>query len=229
LIIVDGNSYLVTDTKGRRWRLPFGEEKFTELMEKQQMRLVREVVTERDLLHLGGTFFELPAENADGYAKIRPISTHRLQLYDVAGYRGMLLISGADPQYSGKNPHIFKSEDGQIALWAGVVDDLWKLGKPTGKGGPWTQSTVSKGAISDPYLFGGYDQRNLSLTNHGSEKLVIRIELDPAGSDDWHTFRDVELAPGQGFSHQFDPRMTGKWIRFVSLGQGKVSAELTYQ
>ena len=229
LIRVDGNSYLVTDSKGRRWRLPLGEDKFTELMEKQQMRLVREVVTERDLLHLGGTFYELPAENADGYAKIKPISSHRLQVHDLAGYRGMLLISGADPQFSGENPHIFKSEDGKIALWAGVIDDLWKLGKPTGKGGPWTQSIVSKGAVSDPYLFGGYDQRSLSLTNHSAEKMTIRIEVDPAGSDDWHTFKEVEVVAGGSFSYQLDEKTTGKWIRFVSLSSGKISAELVYK
>lgn len=228
LIRVDGNSYLVTDTKGRRWRLPFGEDKFTELMEKQQMRLVREVVTERDLLHLGGTFYELPAENADGYAKIKPISTHRLQLHDLAAYRGMLLISGADPQFSGENSHIFKSEDGKIALWAGVVDDLWKLGKPTGKGGPWAQSTVSKGDVSDPYLFGGFDQRNLNLKNHGSEKLSIRVEIDPMGSNDWFDFQTIELLPGKAFQYTFPQSLTGKWIRFVALHDGIASAELKY-
>jgi hypothetical protein len=27
-----------------------------------------------------------------------------------------------------KSEHIFRSADGKAILWAGVVDDLWKLG-----------------------------------------------------------------------------------------------------
>lgn len=229
LIKVEDNSYLVTDTNGRRWRLPLGKQVYTDLMEKQQIRVVREVVTERDLLHLGGTFFELPAENADGFAKIKPVSTHSYYMQDVASYRGMLLISGVDPAYSGRNAHIFKSKDGKIALWAGVVDDLWKLGKPKGKGGPWTQSQVSEGDISDPYLFGGYDQRHLSLVNHGTEKLTIRVEIDPTGSNDWFGYQTVEILPGKTLEYDFPESITGKWIRFASLGSGKVSAELIYK
>ncbi|MBS4070803.1 MAG: hypothetical protein KGZ90_05715 [Algoriphagus sp.] len=229
LIRVEGNSYLVTDANGGTWRLPLGESIYTDLMEKQQIRLVREVVTERDLLHLGGTFFELPAENAGGYAKIKPISTHSLLMQDVASYRGMLLISGADPSYSGDHAHILKSEDGKIALWAGVVDDLWKLGKPKGKGGPWNQSQVAEGDISDPYLFGGYDQRSLTLVNHGIEKLAIRVEIDPTGSGDWFGYQTIEVLPGKTFDHAFPESITGKWVRFFALGSGHVSTELTYE
>lgn len=228
LIRVEGNSYLVTDANRGTWRLPLGESTYTDLMEKQQIRVVREVVTERDLLHLGGTFYELPAENAGGYAKVKPISTHSLLMQDLASYRGMLLISGADPDYSGDNAHIFKSEDGKIALWAGVVDDLWKLGKPKGKGGPWTQSQVSEGDISDPYLFGGYHQRSLTLVNHGTEKLAIRVEIDPTGSGDWFGYQSIEVLPGKTFDHAFPESITGKWIRFVAVDSGIASAELTY-
>ena len=40
-----------------------------------------EVATERDLFNFGGTFYELPARNAQGFAKIRPIATHNLKIY----------------------------------------------------------------------------------------------------------------------------------------------------
>jgi hypothetical protein len=229
LIQVEGNSYLVTDTNGGRWRLPLGKQVYTDLMEKQQIRLVREVVTERDLLHLGGTFYELPAENAGGYAKVKPISTHSLLMQDVASFRGMLLISGADPSYSGRNEHIFKSDDGKLAFWAGVVDDLWKLGKPTGTGGPWTRSRVSAGDVSDPYLFAGYELRSLSLTNHGTSPLSVRVEIDPTGSGDWHAYQILEVAPGATQPHQFDESTSGKWIRFTALTSGEVTTELTYR
>jgi hypothetical protein len=41
-----------------------------------------------------GTFYELPAENADGYAKIRPVATHNYKINDYASYRGMMILTG---------------------------------------------------------------------------------------------------------------------------------------
>jgi len=35
------------------------------------------------------------------------------------------------------NDRVIRSDDGKAAVWAGVIDDLWKLGKPHGSGGPW--------------------------------------------------------------------------------------------
>jgi hypothetical protein len=38
------------------------------------------------------------------------------------------------------SPHIIRSDDGKAAVWAGTIDDLWKLGKPSGTGGPWLKT-----------------------------------------------------------------------------------------
>ena len=45
-------------------------------------RVDREVCTERDLFNAHGTFYELPADNAGGFAKIRPIATHNRRIHD---------------------------------------------------------------------------------------------------------------------------------------------------
>lgn len=229
LIQVEENSYLVIDQNGRRWRFPLGNPAYADLMKNQQIRVVREVVTERDLLHLGGTFYELPADNADGYAKVKPISTHSYLMHDVASYRGMLVISGANPLYSKENKHFIKSDDGAISIWAGAVDDLWKLGKARGSGGPWTKALVSKGDISDPYLFGGFDQRHISLQNHSEERMIIRIEIDPTGSNDWFDYKTLEIAAGDRFEFSFPEDISGKWIRFISETSGQISTELIYK
>ena len=42
----------------------------------------REVVTERDLFNCAGTFYELPADNAGGFAMVRPIATHNASVYE---------------------------------------------------------------------------------------------------------------------------------------------------
>jgi len=157
VVTVDESSVLVIDDLGRRWRLPLGADAYTGLTNQATLRICREVATERDLLNCHGTFYELPAENADGYAKIRPIASHTLRINDYASYRGLLVMTGIDPKAAGSNDHLIVSDDKKAMVWAGVIDDLWKLGKPTGHGGPWKNTSVKANDPSDPYLIGFYD------------------------------------------------------------------------
>ncbi len=61
-------------------------------------RVCREVATERDLLNLRGTFYELPARNAQGLAKVRPVATHNLAIHDFCSHNGLLLFTGIDAE-----------------------------------------------------------------------------------------------------------------------------------
>ena len=214
LEITDGSA-LIVDDKGRRWRLPLGPAAFTDAIRSNTQRVCREVATERDLLNLHGTFYELPAENADGFAKIRPISSHRLDINDYASYRGMLVMTGLSDKVSGGgNNRIVTSDDGDMAIWAGVIDDLWKLGKPTGSGGPWVDTTVGKGEYSDPYLIGFYDDRVLNLSHKSPTKVVFTVEADPTGEGNWMHYADFEVNPGDSFIHEFPDAFQARWIRF---------------
>ena len=130
-----------------------GDENYTKLIGQDVVRICREVATERDLFNCHGTFYELPAENADGYAKIRPIASHNFRINDYASYRGMLVMTGIDPKKDKDNEHVIVSEDGKAAVWAGAIDDLWSMGKPTGKGGPWKNTLVKAGAVSYTHLY----------------------------------------------------------------------------
>ncbi|MCC5939329.1 MAG: hypothetical protein JJU34_18765 [Lunatimonas sp.] len=225
---VDKASVLVTDDKGRRWRLPLGDEKFTTPSLSGQLRICREVATERDLFNCHGTFYELPAENADGYAKIRPISSHSLLINDYVSYRGLLLLSGVDPNAASKNPHIVVSDDKKLALWAGVIDDLWKLGKPVGKGGPWKDSAVRANEPSDPYLFGYYDNKKLELSHQSAVPVTFEIQFEPIGHGPWMTWQEVTVEPGKAFVHEFPKGFEARWIRFVSKSDCIATAWLTY-
>ncbi len=120
----------------------------TDLADFGVARVCREVATERDLLNIHGTFYELPARNAQGLAKVRPVCTHNLAIHDFCSHNGLLLFTGIDADT--ESDHIFRSADGKAAVWAGVVDDLWKLGKPRGRGGPWHNTKVQPGEPSDP-------------------------------------------------------------------------------
>lgn len=206
-------SVLITDDKGRRWHLPLGTRAFTEPTRQNAMRVCREVSTERDLLNLHGTFYELPAENADGFAKVRPIASHNLGINDYASYRGMLLMSGCNAD-NGDNTRIVTSDDGKLSLWAGVIDDLWKLGKPTGNGGPWVDRHVSAGEYSEPYLIGFYDRRTLNLSHKSDHKVKFTVEADPTGEGDWMHYADFEVNPDDSFIYKFPDSFQARWIRF---------------
>lgn len=229
LIRIEGTSFLVTDNRGRRWRLPVRDTLQALRMLQRQSRVVREVVTERDLLHCGGTFFELPADNADGFAKVKPVASHDFAIHDIASYRGMLLMSGADASAKTTNPHLLRSSDGRIAVWAGVIDELWKLGRPTGKGGPWTRATVKSGDTSDAYLFGGYDRRRLELMNDGATALSVRVQVDATGDGVWFDHRTFDVKPGQRLVHVIPAEVRGKWIRFRAESAGTLSTMFIYE
>ena len=228
VVSVDASSVLVVDDKGRRWRLPRGNEAFTSLTGAAALRICREVATERDLFNCHGTFYELPAENADGYSKIRPVASHHFRINDYASYRGMLIMSGINPAAGNKNPHVIVSDDGKAAVWAGVIDDLWKLGRPTGKGGPWHNTQVKAGEPSDPYLFGFYKQRRLKLSHDANEPVNIQIQFEPIGHGPWMTWKEVSVMPGESFEFEFEPDFHARWIRFVTGRDCRVTAWLEY-
>ncbi len=137
------------DDSKRRWRLPLGDEKFTKKIKKASLRIAREVATERDLLDAHGTFYELPAENADGFAKIRPVASHSLSIHDYASYRGLLVMTGLDNNAPPGNISSLLTMV-KAKVWVGTIDDLWKLGKPVGHGGPLKDAQVKIGMPSDP-------------------------------------------------------------------------------
>jgi hypothetical protein len=53
------------------------------------------------------------------------------------------------------------------------VDDLWKLGKAVGRGGPWLLAAVKPGEPSDPYLMTGYDRKTIRLAHDASEPVTF--------------------------------------------------------
>lgn len=210
---ISEGSVLIVDDKERRWRLPLGKNEFTTLMKQNKLRICREVATERDLFNCHGTFYELPAENADGFAKLRPISSHNLRVNDYASYRGLLILTGVN--FSNENnERMVVSDDNKFALWAGVIDDLWKLGKPVGSGGPWVDTQVEANIYSDPYLIGFYDDRVLNISHKSSYPVRFYVEVDPVGDGCWMNYTQFDIEPGESFMHHFSSAFQARWIRF---------------
>lgn len=228
VVSIDEASVLVIDDKGRRWRLPKGNAAFTAKTQDAQLRICREVATERDLLNVHGTFYELPAENADGFAKIRPIASHNLAIHDYASYRGLLVMTGLDKQNSA-NEHIITSDDGKAKIWVGVIDDLWKLGKPVGEGGVWKNSPVKANTPSDAYLIGFYDKKSLKLSHNSKQSVTFTIQIDPIGHAPWMTYKKITVKPNQVFNFTFPDAFQARWVRFVADKDCDATAWLSYK
>lgn len=228
VLTVDAVSVLYTDDAGKRWRLPKGDSAFDKDTVAGPARVCREVCTERDLFNAHGTFYELPAQNAGGFAKVRPICTHNRRIHDYCSWRGMLILSGiaADAPPSDR---IIRSDDGKAALWAGAVDDLWKLGPPRGTGGPWQDTPVKAGTVSDPYLLWGYWRRSLTLSHSGAEPISVRLEIDLTGDGRWVEWKTIVVSAGQAMKESIPPEVQGRWIRAASDKDATATARFDYE
>jgi hypothetical protein len=229
---------IVIEEDGKRYRLPSGistnlpassTAKSSAETSAAPVRLCREVATERDLLNVGGTFFELPARNAQGLAKIRPIATHNLEIHDYASQFGLMLITGKINPRVAESTRIFESPDKNVRLWAGVIDDLWQLGKPRGTGGPWRKSAVQAGVPSDAYLMSGYDHKEVVLSHAANAPVAIRLEADIDGTGLWVPYQRFLVAPTKELVHTFDEAFGAYWIRAVAEADCEATVQFTYR
>lgn len=224
---LDAASVIYIDHYGKRWRLPKASVEYKEHV-LGNYRVAREVATERDLFHAAGIFYELPARNAGGFAKVRPVATHDTQIHDFCSYRGLWVLSGVNAGADAANdPHIVRSEDGQAALWVGAIDDIWKLGKAVGVGGPWRETEVEAGQTSDPYLITGFDRKKLTLKT--SKPAEVRIEIDPTGEGHWLGYPTLKTDESKPISYVFPDAFSAYWIRFVADTDCTATAMLQYE
>ncbi|NDV58239.1 hypothetical protein [Bacteroides sp. 519] len=121
------------------------------------------------------------------------------------------------------------SQDGKAAVWAGAIDDLWDLGKPVEHGGPWKNAEVKRGIPSDPYLFGFYDKKELSLSHTSKQPVTITIQFDPTGNGDWMTYRQINVKPDEVFKYEFPQGFEARWIRFIADTDTQATAWLDYR
>ena len=228
-IVTADAASVIFEESGVRWRLPRSAAPEQDgLLARSALRKVREVCTERDLLQAHGTFYELPALNAKGAIRMRPLATSDAAVHDYCSYRGLLVLSGIDPSAK-DNRHVIRSDDGKAAVWVGAADDLWQLGKPRGFGGPWKNTTVQKGVPSDPYLMTGYDKKRLTLENHGAKAVRVAVLLDVAGDGRSSAYRTFTLSPGERLEHPFPEWLNAYWVRFAADEDAVLSAQLTYE
>src|SRR5690606_33963169 len=139
--------------------------------------------------NIHGTFYEVPLINngePPAFNLVRPVCSHDKQITDFCSWNGLLVLAGVKPGAT-NDGHVFADEEQKTALWFGGVDDLWKLGKPVGNGGPWKDTAVKAGQQSDPFLMTGYDRKTLTLS--ADTETTVTVEIDFDHQSGWHRYK----------------------------------------
>ena len=218
----------VCEHDGTRYRLPVSHEGYTRSWSIGWPRAAREVVTERRLLNCCGTFYVLPHAAAGGLVAIKPVATHDKRITDFCSWRGMLVLAGTRSDAPGDG-HFVQSDDGKVGLWFGDVDDLWKLGKPRGRGGPWRESPVRAGEPSDPYLMTGYDRKRVEFAHDADGEVAFRIEVDFVRDGTWKPYKTVRVPAGQPVTEVFPDGFSAHWVRVVADRDCRATAWFIYE
>lgn len=211
---VDNASVLMTATiNSQQYRLPLGDADFSNpTVSGAYPRGIREVVTERSLMNIHGTVYELPRDDSGGFPRIRPITTHNKQIYDFCSWRGMLVMSG-NFNTTDDDSHIKKSTDGKVSLWLGNVDDLFKMGTPKGIGSTWKDAVVTANTPSLPYLMQGYANKSVVLKHNASQAVTFSLDVDYAADGTYSTAFKVTVQPGETKVFTFPEGFNAQWVR----------------
>lgn len=222
---VDDASVLVRDHRGRRFRLPKGAAAFDHWVGRA--RAVREVASERFLANIHGTFYEIPRDgNSPDWYRAKPVCSHTKTIVDFCSWRGLVVLTGTR-QDALADGHFFADSQGR-GLWFGALDDLWKLGKPRGEGGPWLDTPVQAGEPSDPYMMTNFDRKSLVLSHDAETAVNFTLEVDFAHHA-FHPWRTVTVAAGDEKTLVFPQGYHAHWLRVQADTDCRATVQLTYE
>lgn len=199
------------------FRLPKADPSYDAAMPSGWPRGKREVVTERNLMNIHGTFYEYPLslDGTNVLLKIRPITTHHKYIFDFCSWRGMLVMSGNFTD-AVNDEHYVRSIDGKTGLWFGNVDDLFAMGIPRGTGGPWKNTSVIANAPSAPYLMAGYDKKIVQLSHNLTQDVNMTIQVDFLANGSWKNYTTITVPAGQMVEYIFPDGYNAHWVRVVA-------------
>ena len=198
----------------KRYLLPKASHSFDHAWNTEWMR-IREAQTERYLMDVHGMFYDLPALVYDNQVwGIRPICTHLRIVPDFCYWRGLFVMAGDQTDNAVGQP--------QSGLWFGNIDDLWSFGKPQGWGGPWWETPVAAGTLSDPFLMTGFDKKVVHLKHDAPQAVNFKIEVDFLGNGTWCDYQTITVGPHGYEHHEFPDAFSAHWVR-VSVDQACVA------
>jgi hypothetical protein len=212
-------------------RLPKGDPAFDRPFASGWPRSSREVESERHLANIHGTFYEVPLVSngaPPAWNRMRPVSSHRKQITDFCSWNGLLVLAGVRSDAT-NDGHVFADATANTALWFGGIDDLWKLGKPVGDGGPWQNTIVKAGVQSDPYLMTGYDRKSVRMSHDSAMPVQFTLQVDLNGNGLWVNYDVFTVAAKQTVSHKFPTAFSACWLRAVTDQDTTATLRLEYR
>lgn len=229
-IWTEDDASIILHAKNYNLRLPKGGLKHKTTFPSGTMRFKREVESERELANICGTFYELPLQEVGKeplYKMMRPVSTHNKQISDFNTWNGLLVMSGVNKNAKASE-HIYKSNDGNVALWFGGIDDIWSFGKPFGEGGVWKNTAVKANELSDMYLMTGYDKKSLQLETDIDTEIALYIHINPYLKEPV-LFKTFSVKAGEKLDYQFPEGFSAHWVQLKSNKDCKATAWFSYK
>jgi len=222
---VDAASVIMT-SRGRRWRLPKGDAAFDRPLATGWPRAVRECQSERYMVNVHGTFYEMPRDT--GVRHLKPVCTHNRRIVDFCSWRGLLVMAGTLRGARADGQH-FAAAGGEVGLWFGQIDDLWRLGKPAGSGGPWLDTPVQASRPSDPYLMTGFDHKTLELSHDADGAVEFTVEVDFLSTGQWCRYATLSVPAGKTVRHEFPAGFSAYWARLRAGRNCRATARFVYR
>ena len=222
---------VVIRSGGTVFRLPKGNAAYDEPLAGGWPRALREVESERELANIHGTFYEVPLVTngaPPAWNLMRPVSSHTKAITDYCSWNGLLVLAGVH-RNAKSSEHVFANEHHNVALWFGGIDDLWKLGKPVGRGGPLLRTRVKANVPSHPYLMRGYDRKTMALSHSGPEAVKMSVEVDITGTGLWCRYHEFQVPPDEALRHEFPAEFSAFWMRVVCDRDAVATVQLQYE
>ena len=155
-----------------------------------------------------GTFWKIPEGFSPAQPNgIRPISTYLKVIGDFCRW-GENIVFGCDDQAMNEflgsrtlKKDAPKRDQSQSNLWFVKPDDLSEFGPPSGEGWVWCREDVKKGAVSDPFLYAGYETMDFSFTDADGKPVPHELLRD----GDWVRVQALADVKGANAHFVFGP------------------------
>ncbi len=172
---------------------------------------IREIGKEGYLMTMHGMFWKFPgtfsSENTKG---IEPVASYLKIIGDFAWWKDRIVF-GTDDASTFGNPFVEKATHSN--LWFLKPEEMKQLGPKNGFGGVWINEPVRKNTPSAPFLLAGFQSRILHLSHDADRPVTFTVEVDPKGTNQWTTYRELTVAaPGYAY-HIFPDGFETTWVR----------------
>ncbi len=186
---------------------------------------IREINDGKFMMDMHGMFFDFPPDfSAKNSAGIRPIGSHLRYVPDFLYWNGNLVLATDETSVQG-NP---LAGQPQSNLWFGSYEDLSSWGPASAYGAIWLNEFVQANQPSLPYLMNGFDNKVMHLISNENKSCKIQIQLDKDGTNQWTSYKTIDLAAASYQYVIFDSTLSAQWLRLICNSTTQLTAALHY-